>query len=351
MLLASPPQRILIIRPSALGDVCRTVPVLASLRAAWPDATIDWVVQYTFAEAIAAHPALTSAIPFPRRDLAGWWRNPRIAARTWRWFADLRRARYDLVLDCQGLGRSGLMAFATRARRRLGHRNAREFGWLGVNHRVGPRQSTPRHTVDAMLELIEALGIEVHRDMTLHVPQDARQWWGEQSVVSAGSRVVALAPSSRWVSKQWPIDRWVDLLEPLYSRGFERCVILAAPGEEPQLEPLLDLAEQDDRLVDLAGQTSISQTMAAIAGCDLLIANDSAPLHMAVGLGTPSVGLFGPTDPAIVGPYEQPMHVVRAGTPDQPGPPVHFKDRSLGDSIMRQITIEQVLEAIDQRLD
>ena len=134
MLEPSQPK-ILIVRPSALGDVCRTVPVLASLRRAWPEAVVDWVVQEEFAPAIAAHPALSEAITFPRTRLARWWRSPARARELWQWFGELRRREYDIVLDCQGLGRSGLITWATAAPRRVGLRRAREFAWLGYNVR------------------------------------------------------------------------------------------------------------------------------------------------------------------------------------------------------------------------
>ena len=154
MAATRPPERILIVRPSALGDVCRSVPVLASLRRAYPEARIDWLVRDTYAPAIAAHPALDKTIEFPRARFSRWWRSPRVALELVGWLRDLHRRRYDLVIDCQGLGRSGLFTWATRARRRVGFRGARELAWLGYTVRH-PRPESD-HTVDAMLSLIAA---------------------------------------------------------------------------------------------------------------------------------------------------------------------------------------------------
>ena len=139
------PKRILIVRPSALGDVCRTVPVLVSLRKAYPKATIDWLVQADFADAITAHPALDEAVLFPRQRFARWWRNPAVAREMYRWFAGLGKRGYDLVFDCQGLGRSGLITWATKASTRVGFGCAREFAWLGYNVRHPPTSAT--HTM------------------------------------------------------------------------------------------------------------------------------------------------------------------------------------------------------------
>ena len=343
------PQRILIIRPSALGDVCRTVPVLASLRRAWPNATIDWVVQEEFASAVQAHPALNEVIPFPRARLAKWWRSATNFRACRRWFKTLRSRRYDLVLDCQGLGRSGLMSFVTRAPRRIGLRAARELAWLGYNQRV-PRDAKaplPTHTVDQMLLLIEALNIEVVRDLRLYLGEPDRQWWDQQrqGLGLMDAPYAVMAPTSRWLSKRWPIERFVQLLEPLRKRGFERVIVIGSPTELGQIHPLV--SDTSPFVVNLAGRTSIGQTMAAIAGAQLVIANDSAPLHMAVGFDRPLVGLFGPTDPAVVGPYQCDHSVVR-GYHAVKNERINFKNPKLGDSLMRFISTAAVIQKIDE---
>ena len=156
---AHEPERILIIRPSALGDVCRTVPVLVSLKRRWPRARVDWVVQDSFTAAIDCHPDLGRIVPFPRAQFDPWWRSPTAFAALMRWMGSLRRERYDLVLDCQGLLRSGIFARVTGAVRRIGYANAEELGWIGLNERVDAPMT--EHTVDRMLRLAgEATGFE-----------------------------------------------------------------------------------------------------------------------------------------------------------------------------------------------
>jgi ADP-heptose:LPS heptosyltransferase len=321
-------QRILIVRPSALGDVCRTVPVLAGLRRAYPDAIIDWVVRDAFADAIAAHPALDHA-----------------AARSaWRWFGDLRRRGYDLVLDCQGLGRSGLITWATRARARVGFRAAREFAWLGYNVRVA---ANGVHTVDAMLGLLQQLRVDVEPDMRLYTSPECRTWWTQRRTDAgfAGRPYAVLAPTARWLSKRWPIDRWRALIGPLRERGYERVVVIGAPGEEHQVAGV-DAAADAPAVLNLVGATSVGQTMAAIEQASIVIANDSAPLHMAIGFDRPCVALFGPTDPALVGPYRRPEAIVRRFDPAPYGR-VNYRAQRLGDALMREIRVEDVIERVD----
>ncbi len=342
------PKRILIVRPSALGDVCRTVPVLATLRRACPQATIDWVVQSEFAAAIESHPALDEAVTFPRQRFAPWWRSPAVAGELLRWFRGLAGRRYDVVYDCQGLGRSGLITWATRARRRVGLRSAREFGWLGCNVRHRPGPAT--HTVERMMRLLVAEDLEPVYDMTLYVAEGDRRWWGGQRDelgVSPGGYAV-LAPTSRWPSKRWPAANWSSLIGPLRQRGFDRVVLVGARTERDQVRPLTAAHQlAGGGVIDLVGRTSLGQTMAVIAEAALVIANDSAPLHMAVGFGRPVIGLYGPTDPAAVGPYGAAGVVLRNYHPGS-RETVNFKDARLGDRLMRLIRPADVLGRLDE---
>ena len=357
MSLPRNPQRVLLIRPSALGDVCRSVAVLASLRDAYPQATIDWVVQEEFAPAVAAHPALNQVIGFPRSRLARWWKDPRALAEAVRWFGNLRRRKYDLAIDCQGLGRSGLMCFATGAPIRAGLRSAREFGWLGYNLRLPRDRSTPLpvHTVDQMLLVIKEFGITPLRDLRLYAGEQDRAWWQSQRAAwrEPQSPYAVIAPTSRWLSKRWPIERFAQLIEPLAARGFGCVCVIGSPGEAEQVQPLfapsVSSSVAPGFLVNLVGQTTIGQTMAVIAQAGLVIANDSAPLHMGVGFDRPCVGLFGPTDPAAVGPYQRDDAVVR-GYHASPGETINFKDPKLGDSLMRFISTVAVVQGIDRAL-
>lgn len=351
MVISTDPRGILIVRPSALGDVCRTVPVLASLRRAFPDARIDWVVRDAFVEAIAAHPDLTEPIAFPRRRLARWWWNPAAARDAICWFSELRRRRYDLVFDLQGLGRSGLITRATAAPKRVGYRDAREMAWLGYN--VRQEAGSGIHTVDEMLGLLEQSGIEPVRDMRLYAPPDAERWWvADRQCHGVGDAPYAvLAPTAKWPSKRWPIERWAAIIPAIVDRGFERIVIVGGPGESEQV---VDLKNHDASsagvMVDLVGRTSVGRMLAVIAKAGLVIAHDSAPLHMAVGFDRPCVALFGPTDPALVGPYRRPESVVQAAEAQrQLGP--SYRSSRLGDELMRLITVEQVTERVGAVLE
>ena len=204
------PERILFIRPSALGDVCRSVPVVASLHEAYPGASIDWLVQSEFIDAVSEHPAIRNVIPFPRRELKRWY-TPSGFSKVKSLTKELKDAFYDLVVDGQGLGRSGMLALSTCAKQRIGPDHAREFGWLGYTNRV---QATSPHTVDNMLELVESIGVQAIKDMRLYTPPYAEAWWSEYRTNHGVQDYVVLAPTSRWSSKQWPVERFCEVTRP-----------------------------------------------------------------------------------------------------------------------------------------
>lgn len=325
------------LRPSALGDVCRTVPVLASLRRRFPDAVIDWLVQNSYSDAVRCHPALDSVVLFDRASLRGLWR-PRAWMALAGWLASLGRAGYDLVFDLQGLGRSGLFSLCTGAPRRVGFRDAREFGWLGANVHV-ERGERP-HTVDQMLRLVESQGVPAIADLRLSPPPESTESWSAlRRDLGADGRYAVLAPTSRWRCKQWPAERWAEFAaRVLDSCRLERAIVIGAPGEQSQTT----WSRAVPRCVDLCGRMRIGESMAAIADAALVVANDSAPLHMAVGLGTPYVGLFGPTDPVRVGPYRGARWVV--SSPLEAGEERRrYRARGDDDTLMRRIGVDEVL--------
>jgi len=315
-------SRILIIRPSALGDVCRSLPLAAECKRLMPHAAVHWLVQDSFADAVSAHPCIDEVVLFARNRLKDGLGAKRTVltdlART------LRRNQYDLVIDAQGLLRSGLMAWATRAPMRIGHAEAREGAWLAYTHRV---RASHEHTVDRMLTLLDPLRALARErpyapspETALPpswqlVPPQADSDWANSSAWSGRSSgqglLIAIAPTSRWPAKQWPIERFTELAVALLSaHEHARIIVLGGPGEQAACAPLLALAARDARITSLIGATSVGQLIAAIGQAHVLIACDSAALHMAAAQGRPLVALYGPTDVRKVGPYRRSASVI-----------------------------------------
>ncbi len=395
------PRRILLIRPSALGDVCRSVPVLVSLRRAYPEAVIDWLVQVTFADAVRHHPALDGVVTFPRGELGKTSKRGNLLP-SLRWMTEHLRpsksegGKYDLVIDAQGLFRSGLFARWTGARRRVGYKNAAEGGGVFYTDRFGIDRS--RHAVDRMLALIAAAGVEPVADMRLYTDPAEAAWvdsqpWarggdsrggdsgrapsaseglavrptqGSHAAHARGSRreqkpvarapgsaeprgrgYAVLAPTSRWASKQWPAERFAELGRRLLGAGAGRVVIVGGPGEREQVRPLLDWASGEPRAVDLIGETTVARLMAVVSRASLVVANDSAALHMAVGFDRALVALFGPTRVERVGPYRRDSDVIQHA---RPGDRFEHKQPRTTGGMIERIGVEEVFTVCTQRL-
>lgn len=333
------PRHILLVRPSALGDVCRTVPLLASLKRAFPDAEIDWLVQDSFAGAIASHPDLHRAIPFARKDLGSMMRQGRLFS-VLRWTRSLADQPYDLAIDAQGLFRSAFLAWSSHARRRVGYANAPEGAAMFYN--VRQHVDPSKHAVERMLALLEMISAEPVRDMRLYTSESARR----QAEAMCPRGCIVVAPTSRWASKRWPIERFRAMVDTLLASSGARVAVVGGPGEQEQCRPLLELAGSSDRVMDLVGKTSVEVLMAVIESSSLVVANDSAALHMAVGFDRPIVALYGPTDVARVGPYQREPDVIQHR---HPGEPINHKNDAQV-SMMERISVEEVVEACRRRL-
>ena len=360
---ALPDPRILLIRPSALGDVARTVPCLVALRSALPDARIDWLVNPAYAAAVREHPALDAIVPFPREALSGTsllWKAPAFIRM-------VRARRYDRVYDLQGLLRSGLTARATGAPRRVGDANAREGApfFYTLKYRIDPEQ----HTVERMLALLDADGVSIPEtpaevDLKLYVA-DADAAWAEATLspeapdTNPGLRqtfphLLALAPTAQWLCKCWPITRYVALTRRLLAENpAARVVVLAAPTERSQVQAAFTPLTPPELERITMPETTVGQMMALISRASLLVCNDSAPLHLAVGLGTPTVSLFGPTDPLRVGPYpiNSPLHRVLQPPRVEAADLTRYRKHKNDQTLISQIPMEAVVEATEGQRD
>jgi len=311
-------MRILIIKPSSLGDIVHALPTVNLIRRKYPEAHISWLVNDTLTSLLQHSPILDKIIPFERRRFGSLTQLPRFA----KFLTALRERRFDIVIDLQGLFRSGIITWATRARRRIGLSDAREGAGVFYNGIV----RVPRaHAVDRYLLAARYLGCD---STPVEFPLGV-----SKSVTSEG--LIAVNPSARWSTKLWGDDKFADLIRRLPS---DRVVLTGSATERAQIDKIA----QGRR--NLAGQTDLFQLAELYRRCQVVITNDSGPMHLAAAVGTPVVAIFGPTDPALTGPYGKQHVVLRAGVPSSPC----FKDSCANRvhmECMKLVTIEQVLEA------
>jgi heptosyltransferase-1 len=331
--LAHPPEGILIIKPSAVGDVVHALPVLNLLRKRWPVARISWCVTPGCAGLLDGHPQLDEVILFERRRLGSVWRDPGALRELFQLTRKLRKRNFDLVIDLQGLFRSGWLTWKTRAAARVGFANARELAWAGYTHRV-PVASDEQHAIDRYLAITDALGCG-RSPVEFHFPVGAveREYIADR-LGNIGPFAVLL-PGTNWPTKRWPSERFGELVRPLKER-FGLDSVIAGGADVAALAATIGTAARS-----LVGKTNLRELVALLERADLVIANDSGPMHIAAALGKPLVALFGPTNPVRTGPYARPDAVLRLDIPCSPC----YSRRCSHQSCLQWMTTEAVLAA------
>lgn len=299
-------ERICLIKPSALGDVIQTLPVLSALRTRFPNAQIAWVVNRSYADLLAGHPHLNELIPFDRGRDQPWGR----AAR--RSFGELceslRERRFDLVCDLQGLLRSGLMARATRAPRRVGLGDAREAARFFFTD-VVEVPAEDLSAVDRYWLLVEAFGVGSTAKQFLIAVEPAIRAWAEELAPARSELSIAIHAGARWMTKRWPIENFIEIARRL-DREFDVRFVLLGSSDETAAACKLESA-LPGRCLNLVGQTSLKQLAAILGRMDLLLTNDSGPMHLAAAVGTGVAALFTCTSPVRARAYG-PGHVILA---------------------------------------
>ncbi|RKY04359.1 MAG: hypothetical protein DRP66_11815 [Planctomycetota bacterium] len=306
----SNPSKILIIKPSALGDIALTLPVLASLRASFPDAHITWFIRPEFAPLLENISGLDDVIIFNRKHLGKWWCNPRQFAALMRLFAELRKGRFDLVLDLQGLFRTAFFARLTGSKRRFGMKTAREFATLFYTDKIDPDADSV-HVIDYHRKILAAAGARtITNDSNLFPTTQAaervrRLLQGRN--VDLHNYVVLVTGSAR-ASKCWPVEKFAALADRISERFGARIIAVGVAAEKPTIARLVELAGAG--VVDLAGCTDVGALIALLAGARLVVSNDTGPAHIACALDVPVIIIFGPTNPLRIRPYAKPHAVV-----------------------------------------
>ncbi len=315
-------MKILILKPSSLGDVIQALPVLRLLKRHHPDADIFWWIDSALAPLIEGDPDLAGVVRFERKR----WGKPRHWPEMLRSIRWLRAQRFDLVIDLQCLARSGAFAWLARGKFLIGLDEVRE-GARGFYDLAVPRASFHTHAVDWYLSVLPPLGVPVHRNFVWlpERPEIAAQVKSKWPVVGVQASAgppgdtlkrerqpswMALQPGARWKNKRWPVKHFAELIHSLTQRYPDlRFAILGDQGDRPLGDILFQAAP--NRCVNLCGATSLLEMVEWVRRCDLLVTNDTGPMHVAAALGKPLVALFGPTEPRRTGPYGQLENVLR----------------------------------------
>lgn len=274
--------RILVVKMSSLGDLFHALPAVRELKTGLR-ATVDWVVQPEYADLAKCFTDVDRVLVFPRR---GFWKGIAGFVRT------LREREYDLIIDLQGLMKSALVARLARGRRRIGPSFHREGAHVFYTEVAGPRNKE-RHAVDEVLDVVRHLGLEVHAPAFPVV-------FPKKTLVERSPRV-ALVPCSRWVTKNWPAERFAELGFELRKRAGATIFLVGGKADVDTCRRIESRLSRD--VVNTAGTTSLADMGSLLQEMDLVITVDSGPMHVAAAVGRPVLALFGATDPKRTGPH------------------------------------------------
>lgn len=292
-------MKVLILKPSSLGDVVQALPLARMIRAKHATAEISWWISDDLRSLLEGDPDICNLIEFHRKK----WASPRHWGDIVRSIGEARRMRFDWVLDLQGLARSAAFSWFVNGNFTVGLDNPREGASLAYDVAVRRPQDSP-HAVDWYLKALDALDVPVRWDFEW-LP---RRPFAEAAVVRGlegwTGPLIAICPGARWNTKRWPVGSFARLIDRIEETLPDvRFAVVGGRGDRSMGEELI--RGNPDRRLDLTGRTSLAEMIEWIRRSALLITNDTGPMHVGAALNTPVVGLFGPTDPRQTGPYGQ----------------------------------------------
>lgn len=328
--------RFLIVRLGSLGDVIHAIPAVAALRRRYPEARIDWAIDPGYLVLLKMVVGIDDRIVVDTRGPVG---NLLSVA------AAMRRNRYDMALDLQGLLKSAAIARAAGARQTVGFRRdelrepaARFLYTHGVD--VGRAV----HVIEKNLDAVVAAGVTDRRVM---FPLDVPVTPASTTVTERFGRddYALINPGAAWPNKRWPAARFGALAAALHARRGVRSLVVWGPGEQAMAETVVF---ESHGVAELSPPTTIPDLFAIAHRARLMISGDTGPLHVAGAVGTPIVALFGPTRSERNGPWDpHDVSVSRLANCQ-----CHYERRCrLATPCINDIDVDEVMAAVERRLD
>ncbi len=331
---------ILIILMGSLGDIARGLGLVSHIKASRPESQITWLVEPKCAELVGLHPQIDRIIIFKR----AW-----SATAVWDLHQQLRREHFDITLDLQRHFKSGFFSFLSNARRRVGfhRRNTKELNWIFNNEHIGYHpEELPK--LQHYFKFSEYLGLPDTVEVDFGFSEfDAKQHV-PHSLSGLQQPLVAVLLGSRWDSKDWFVEGYIQLVQRILAIGDHRVALV---GDRSQAANAQRICERisTGAPINLVGKTSLVELTAVLQHAAAAIGPDSGPGHLAATVGTPYVTLFGPTSPKRTAPYGCEHLVVQAELECRPcykkQCPVHTKQ------CMRDIRTDAVMEKLSEALE
>jgi len=332
--LKKPLRKILVIKPSSLGDIVHSLPFLNVLRDSFPKAEIHWIIARGLEGLLEGHPMINKLWIINKDD----WKRIKGAGATIKelrsLFKSLKAERYDIVIDLQGLLRSGILAKATGAPVRIGFKEAREGSRIFYTHTVKAGKDV--HAVDRYLEMAKFLGCDTS-EVKFPFPLSFTSQLSPFSF-QLPDKYAVIVPGARWETKRWHPERFGELASMLSIRS----VIVGGESD-------IDIAgivvkNSGSNAVSIVGKTNLKELIEIMRNARFVVTNDSGPMHIAAALNVPVFAIFGPTNPLRTGPYGKSHVIIRKGLECSPC----YRKKCKGIKCMEMTGAKEVADIIRQ---
>jgi lipopolysaccharide heptosyltransferase I len=349
--LKKPPRKILVIKPSSLGDVVHSLPFLNALRDSFPRAEIHWIIAKGLEGLLEGHPMINKLWIINKDE----WKRIKGAGTTIKelrsLFKSLKAEKYDIVIDLQGLLRSGIIAKATGAPLRIGFKEAREGSRIFYTHTVETGKEV--HAVDRYLEIAKFLGCDISDikfpfPLSFNSPEEIYRLLQTDNRPSPPfdkggtggfcEKYAVIIPGARWETKRWYPERFGELSSMLSLKS------LVVGGESDIDIANIVIRNSGGNAISAAGKTTLKELIEIMRNAKFVVTNDSGPMHIAAALNVPVFAIFGPTNPLRTGPYGNRHVVIRRELECSPC----YKKKCKNIQCMELIGVKEVADIVRQ---
>ena len=300
------PKKILFIKPSSLGDILHALPAFYLLKASCPGCQIDWLINKNFAPVLECIKEDLNKIIYFDREV---FKKANALTGFIRLVRSIRKERYDLVIDLQGLLRSSLMTFIARTKRKAGFAETKEkISALMYNEKIDvPKKFV--HAIERNVYLVSKILKTEYVIPDYHIEPMKKYKDSVLEILKKhdinSSRYIAFAPGARWKTKCWPSQFFADVADALSATCPNHNIVLIGAGSDNEIANDIIFKCKSSKPISLVGKTNICELIEVLRGASSLLTNDSGPMHIAAALRIPVFALFGPTDPEKTGPFWQ----------------------------------------------
>lgn len=345
-------KKILFVKLSAIGDVIHCLPALESIKACLPSARISWVVEEKASNLLEDYPNIEKLYIFKRKSWLCRLKNPLNMPGVLKEFIsfikEIRREKFDIVMDYQGLLKSGIITFLSGGRRKIGFKDAREFSYIFLDEKI---DAPPRKEIHALVRnfyLVKSLGINsINARWNFPLKEEEEKVF--QKLKSLGLNLtkpfILIHPFAGWKTKLWSQDKFALLGNRIVEELGANTLFTGGKEDISYVQGIIYRMTRGG--FNLAGKTSLKELAGLCRKCRAFISTDTGPMHLASAVEVPVIALFGPTAPWRTGPYGNKSIIIRKEMQCSPC----FKKECDSRECMDFITVEEVFQKVKEIFD